>query len=79
MLNKQSENIGGQSLLIYDYKKGLKKNSATPNKYLVETILLDDIVDFLPIDKKNKTHKRAILKIGINLCHTKCILYSLSF
>lgn len=65
MLNKQSENIGGQSLLIYDYKKDLKKNSATPNKYLVETILLDDIVDFLPIDKNNKTHKRAILKIGI--------------
>ena len=39
------------------YKKDLKKNSATPNKYLVETILLDDIVDFLPIDKNNKTHK----------------------
>ena len=66
MLNEESENIGGQGLLVYDYKKALKKNSTTPNKFLVETILLDDIVDFLPVTSNNKTHKRAILKIGNN-------------
>ena len=65
LLNKQSENIGGKSLLVYNYKKNLQKNSTGESKYLVETILLDDIVDFLPLNANNQTHKKAILKIDI--------------
>ena len=47
LLNEQSENIGGQSLLIYDYKKNLNKSSNKyNNKYLVETILLGEFLVF---------------------------------
>ena len=35
------------------------------NKYLVETIWFDDILDFFPKNKANRSYERAILKIDI--------------
>lgn len=59
LLNEQSENIGGQSLLIYDYKKNLNKSSNRyNNKYLVETILLGE---FLLLMNSKKNHKSDII------------------
>lgn len=49
-------------MLIND-KKVLKK--IKNDKYLVETILLDDIIDYLPIKRDQKNKKKAILKIDI--------------
>ena len=59
MLKKNDKNVGGQSLLQYR-NKTFEKNEN--NKYLVETILLDDIVPYLPLNSK---HKTAIIKIDI--------------
>ena len=35
------------------------------NKYLVETIWLDDILDYLPKNKENKKYEKALMKIDI--------------
>ena len=52
-------NIGGQGLLSFKDKKFNAFDKS--NKYLVETILFDDIVSFLPKTES----KKAILKIDI--------------
>jgi len=64
LLTANQINIGGQSLLenkdkIYQMDKN--------NKYLVETILFDDIVPYLPYrnDSTKEKFKKAILKIDI--------------
>jgi FkbM family methyltransferase len=65
LLAKNDVNIGGQSLIPNNhihYNRDELGNSAS--KYFVETILLDDIVEFLPISKKH-TKNKAILKIDI--------------
>jgi hypothetical protein len=62
MLDTSYDNIGGQGLLNNNelvYSKNLN------NKYLVQTILLNDLVDFLPRTNENKLYKEAILKIDI--------------
>lgn len=66
LLEKMEDNIGGQSLL----KSGLANESFTKadrikNKYLVETIVFDDIVEFLPRKNKNTRYEKAIMKIDI--------------
>ena len=62
MLEPSSNNIGGQGLLN-SKKKTYSKN--VYNKYLVETIIFDDLVEYLPKTNENKMHKTAILKIDI--------------
>lgn len=57
LLNQQPSNIGGQSLYHNKDKKFTKDKN---NKYLVRTILFDDIVPYLP-----KEYTKAILKIDI--------------
>jgi FkbM family methyltransferase len=64
LLNKYADNIGGQSLVKYKNETFVKNEK---NKYLVETILLDDIVPYLPYKNLNtqEKFKQAILKIDI--------------
>ena len=50
------------SLLGYKNKVFEKDEN---NIYLVETIWFDDILDYLPKNKKNKNYEKAILKIDI--------------
>jgi len=58
LLEKSSDNIGGQSL-IQNKEKNFEKDDN--NKYLVETILFDDIVPYLPAARGQD----ALLKIDI--------------
>jgi len=63
MLNKNDDNVGAQSLLPFN-KINFTKNKT--NKYLVETILFDDIIPYLPFkNDKNEEFKKAVLKIDI--------------
>ena len=68
LLKQESNNIGGQSL-VQNKNKAFTKNDIKPNdpnaKYFVETILFDDIVDFLPLNDDGKHFKKAVLKIDI--------------
>ena len=57
-LQPNSDNIGGQSLLK-DKNVNFKKSDMAGDKYLVETILLDDLVEYLP------DTQRDILKMRI--------------
>ncbi len=63
-LQPNSDNIGGQSLL-QSKNKNYKKSDMANDKYLVETILLDDLVEQLPLNSDGKKYKQAILKIDI--------------
>ncbi len=62
LLQPSGNNIGGQSLLNNQYKT-YRKNYK--NKYLVQTILFDDLVEVLPRTNENEAYKCAILKIDI--------------
>jgi len=62
MLQPDSTNNGGQSLLQNKDKTFSKDEN---NKYLVETILFNDIIPYLPKNAENKDYKKAILKIDI--------------
>ncbi len=67
LLQKVSSNIGGQGLLE-KHKKTMDKYDPFKydKKYLVETILMDDLVNFIPkLNNSNSTYKKAILKIDI--------------
>jgi FkbM family methyltransferase len=61
-LSNIHNNIGGQSLLNF---KDKTFNSTENNKYLVETILFDDIVPYLPKNKEGRPYKQALMKIDI--------------
>jgi FkbM family methyltransferase len=68
-LYKNSINIGGQSLLpnknLQFDRKDLEDGK---NKYLVETILFDDLVGYLPKNKSveaSNARRKALLKIDI--------------
>ena len=64
LLEANANNIGGQSLMQHKNKTFVKDEK---NKYLVETILFDDIVPYLPYKNLNtkEKFKQAILKIDI--------------
>lgn len=62
MLKPLSSNIGGQTLLDYD---NIKFTINKTNKYLVETILFDDIISYLPLKYDKTKYTTAILKIDI--------------
>lgn len=67
LLEKVDQNIGGQSLIHNKVDQYYERSEMNKNKYLVETILFDDIIDFIPMRiKHNKTrYEKAILKIDI--------------
>jgi FkbM family methyltransferase len=52
-LQKVEKNIGGQYLLRS--KEKFSRQDRVWNKYLVETMLFDDILDYLPKASNNKT------------------------
>ncbi len=56
------ENIGAQSLLPLNNQNFTRD---VKNKYLVETILFDDIMPYLPYKHDNKPFKKAVVKIDI--------------
>lgn len=64
MLQPYPGNIGAQSLLPFNNQKFLRNKT---NKYLVETILFDDILPYLPYrdDAKKEKYKKAALKTDI--------------
>ncbi len=68
-LAKNDINIGGQSLLPHNSEvyKRTENTSTETDKYLVETVLFDDLVDYLPksANKMNAKVQRAIMKIDI--------------
>lgn len=65
LLEEIDTNIGGQGVVEFSDKK-FNKEDLDKNKYLTETILFDDIVDHLPIRKKDKSkYEKAIVKIDI--------------
>ena len=64
MLHKVSSNIGGQGLLEMR-KNPFSKIKSMHNKYLVETIQMDDLVNFIPKTNNSKLKKKAIMKIDI--------------
>ncbi len=62
---QKNANIGEQSISndkTYDLNF---KNSLPPNeaKYYVSTIVLDDLVDYIPLNKNNQRYQKAIMKI----------------
>ncbi len=62
LLQENSKNIGGQGL---SKNIILNKNEMKENKYAVETIIFDDLIDYLPKNEHGKDFKKAILKIDI--------------
>jgi FkbM family methyltransferase len=67
-LAKSDNNIGGQSLLPHNNEVLRKSDniSTETDKYLVETVLFDDLVDYLPkVANSNRNVQRAIVKIDI--------------
>ena len=66
LLKIEIENIGAQSLMnIYSINKTYSRSDMASNKYLVETILMDDLIDYVPLNKYGKRHEKAIIKIDI--------------
>ena len=63
-LTPSTDNIGGQSL-YNERNKTFSKEEMDANKYLVETILLDDLVEVLPKMPNGSEYTRAVLKIDI--------------
>ena len=63
LLGYRSSDIGGQSLMG-NKNKTFKKLDPN-NKYLVETILLDDIVPYLPKRDDGNAFEQAFMKIDI--------------
>lgn len=63
-LQPNSNNIGGQTLLNFKNVIYQRKDMET-DKYLVETVLLNDIVKFLPLNDAGLKYDSAILKLDI--------------
>lgn len=67
LLAKNDNNIGGQSLMNFKDKQFTKDDFKNPEygRYLVRTILTDDLIDILPLNDNNQPYKKAIMKIDI--------------
>ncbi len=63
-LAKSDDNIGSQSLLPSMNESFVKPEDSSSDKYLVETILLDDLVEYLP-KPVNSRRQQAIMKMDI--------------
>ena len=59
-LSSDTSNVGGQELLPENHANELNAIDFKNDKYMVETILMNDIVTILPAD-----FKRAVMKIDI--------------
>ena len=68
-MEENKNNIGGQSLLYYESKRFTKEHLVDDdeklNRFLVETILMDDILNYLPMRRDNTSYEKAIMKIDI--------------
>ena len=64
MLQEDHKNVGGQGLLE-NKDKVFTREDLKSNKFLVETILLDDIIEYIPTNKQKQINKKAIIKIDI--------------
>jgi hypothetical protein len=67
-LTKNEKNIGGQSILEKNHEQIVKSRDTNTesDKYLVETILFDDLVDYLPRPmNSNGRRQQAIMKMDI--------------
>jgi FkbM family methyltransferase len=67
LLQRNEKNVGGQSLMDNRDKVFSKSDMKThpKAKYLVETILWDDIVPYLPLNEKNEKFTKAFVKMDI--------------
>lgn len=61
-LSPNKNNVGGQSLLP---QKDIAFRANASDKYLVETVWFDDLVDYLPKRENGQDFDQAILKIDI--------------
>lgn len=69
LLSENQINVGGQSL-VENMNRVFERSELAQNKYLVETILFDDIIDYLPRSKGAPSQRRllaerTIIKIDI--------------
>ena len=64
ILSTDIKNIGAQSL-VNNMNKIIDRSQLGLNKYLVETILFDDILDYLPLGNRSIFSSKAIMKIDI--------------
>ena len=64
MLQPNLKNVGGQGLLEHK-NKSFSRDDMASNKYLVETILLDDILGFIPKNSQNSIYKKGMIKVDI--------------
>ena len=64
-LSANPQNQGGQGLLESRHKVITKDKVNASNTFMVETIVFDDIVDYLPKKDDGSDYKRAVLKIDI--------------
>ena len=67
-INKLYENkinIGGQGIIINSNHSELDENDLKRDKYLVETIIFNDLVAYLPKTDKGTSFQKAIMKIDI--------------
>ena len=62
LMNKNDQNLAAQGLAM---NKERHYDKDANNKYLVETILLDDIIAYLPKQNDGSEFKTAIMKIDI--------------
>jgi len=61
-LSQNPQNVGHQSLMNEENKvKTFSKSDMLNNKYLVETILMDDLIDYIPLNKYGKRHEKTII------------------
>ena len=51
--------------MLENKNKVFSREDLKSNKYLVETILLDDVLEYIPKNSKNENYKKAIIKIDI--------------
>jgi hypothetical protein len=65
MLARNESNIGGQSLMPLKDMVISRTANRSQDKYLVETIRLDDLVSFLPKHINTSVRQQAIMKIDI--------------
>lgn len=67
LLEKDKQNVGGQTLLNENNINKIKysRSEMATNKYLVETIFMDDLIDYIPLNKYGKRYEKAVIKIDI--------------
>ena len=64
LLTHHPKNIGGQTMLNNRHQV-FNQSDKNSNKYMVETILFDDIIPYLPKMSNGSVYKRAMMKIDI--------------